>query len=47
MVKSSTSTEEWMIIDGKRNINNPSNNRLFANFSSAEDANDALDLLSN
>lgn len=49
MVKSSTSTQDWKILDTARNTHNSTNSLLGANISSAEDTNVAydFDILSN
>ena len=47
MVKSSTSTADWLILDNKRLGYNPQNTNLAPNSSRAEDSTVVLDFLSN
>ena len=49
MVKSSTSTEHWLMYDNKRKVFNANDEVIYANLSNAEDTNSGLqiDLLSN
>ena len=48
MIKSSSTTAHWNIVDNKRDTTNPATQRLFANLSNAESAGiNVLDFLSN
>ena len=49
MVKSSTSTEHWLMYDNKRKVFNANDEVIYANLANAEDTNSGLqiDLLSN
>ena len=49
MIKSSSNSEPWFLLDNKRNTTNPRNNRLMADSSASEDAGSvhSVDFLSN